>query len=49
LCFEGATDKQVEACEMVPDPTNLEPALLKEVEETTGLRGETIVAFAIGL
>jgi Fe-S-cluster containining protein len=49
LCFEGATDQEVEACEMIPDPENLEPALLKEVEDRTGLRGETIVAFAIGL
>jgi Fe-S-cluster containining protein len=47
LCFEGATDEEIAACEMHPDPDNLETALLKEMESTTGARGETIVAFAL--
>ncbi len=32
---------------MPVDPDGLEPALLEEVEETTGLRGATIVAFCL--
>lgn len=47
LCFDGATDEQIAAAEMHPDPDNLEATLLKELESTTGLRGETIVAFAL--
>ena len=47
LCYEGATDEQIAACEMHPDPENLEAALLKEYETETGLRGETIIAFAL--
>jgi Fe-S-cluster containining protein len=47
LCFDGATDEQIAAAEMHPDPNNLEAALLKEAETTTGLRGETIIAFAL--
>jgi Fe-S-cluster containining protein len=48
LCFEGATDEQVAACEMRPDPDNLEAALLREMEKTSGASGETIIAFALG-
>jgi Fe-S-cluster containining protein len=48
LCYEGATDQQIAACEMHPDPENLQAALLKEAESTTGIRGETIIAFALG-
>jgi Fe-S-cluster containining protein len=47
LCFDGATDEEVAACEMHPDPNNLEAALLKELESTAGARGETIIAFAL--
>ena len=47
LCFDGATDEEVAAGEMHSDPDNLEAALLKEMENTTGTRGETIVAFAL--
>jgi Fe-S-cluster containining protein len=47
LCFDGATDEEIAACEMHPDPDNLEATLLKEMERTTGARGETIVAFAL--
>jgi Fe-S-cluster containining protein len=47
LCFHGATDEEIAACEMSVDPGGLEPALLEEVEETTGLRGATIVAFCL--
>jgi hypothetical protein len=47
LCFEGATNEEIAACEMKPDPANLEGALLKELEKITGTRGETIVAFSL--
>jgi Fe-S-cluster containining protein len=47
LCFHGATDEEIAACEMIPDPDDLESALLQELEGTTGARGETIVAFAL--
>jgi hypothetical protein len=32
---------------MHPDPDHLEEAVLKELEETTGTKGETIIAFAL--
>ena len=47
LCFVGATEEEVIASEMHPDPDHLEEALLKELEETTGAKGETIIAFAL--
>jgi hypothetical protein len=42
LCFHGATEEQVKACEMEV-PHELEAALLDEVGEA----GETVVAFAL--
>jgi Fe-S-cluster containining protein len=47
LCFEGATNEEIAACEMKPDPENLEAALLKELEQNTGIRGNTVVAFCL--
>jgi Fe-S-cluster containining protein len=47
LCFQGATGKEIAACEMKPDPDDLEAALLRELEERTGSHGNTIVAFAL--
>jgi Fe-S-cluster containining protein len=47
LCFVGASDKQIAACEMIPDPDDLESQMLREVE-ASGVRGETIIAFALG-
>lgn len=47
LCFVGATEEEVMAHEMHPDPDHLEEALLKELEQTTGAKGETIIAFAL--
>ena len=47
LCFHGATDKQIAACEMVADPDDLESKLLRKLEKTRGPRGRTIVAFAV--
>ena len=48
LCYRGASDEEIASCEMVPDPDDLESALLQQLERTTGVRGETIVAFALG-
>jgi len=47
LCYQGATDEQIAACEMAPDPEDLEAKLLKELEERTGRRGKTIVAYCL--
>jgi Fe-S-cluster containining protein len=47
LCFDNATDDEVAACEMVPDPEKQEDVLLEELEKATGARGETIIAFAL--
>ena len=47
LCYQGATDEQIAACEMVPDPENLEEKLIAEIEKKTGKHGETIVAFCL--
>ncbi len=47
LCYQGASDGEIAACEMKPDPDDLESALLKKVEESTGVRGDTIIAFCL--
>jgi Fe-S-cluster containining protein len=45
LCFAGASAEQVAACEM-PVPNEIEQSLVEELERE-GLRGETVVAFAL--
>jgi Fe-S-cluster containining protein len=47
LCFQGATNEEIAACEMNPDPDDLESALVEELEKATGARGQTIVAFCL--
>lgn len=47
LCFQGATPAEIASCEMKPDPDDLETVLLEDLEDRTGLRGETIIAFAL--
>jgi Fe-S-cluster containining protein len=47
LCYQGASDKEIAACEMKPDPDDVESALLKQLEDSTGARGNTIIAFAL--
>ncbi|MGB8065941.1 MAG: YkgJ family cysteine cluster protein [Candidatus Sulfotelmatobacter sp.] len=47
LCFQGATDKEIAACEMIPDPDDLEGRLLRNLEKRTGRRGNTIIAFCL--
>ena len=47
LCYHGASDEEITSCEMIPDPDDLESTLLQQLERTTGVHGETIVAFAL--
>jgi Fe-S-cluster containining protein len=47
LCYHGATDQQIAACEMEPDPDNLEEKLITAVEKKTGKHGNTIVAYCL--
>jgi Fe-S-cluster containining protein len=47
LCFQGASDAEIAACEMKPDPDDLESRLLAQLEESTGKRGNTIIAFCL--
>ncbi|HEV3041339.1 MAG TPA: YkgJ family cysteine cluster protein [Candidatus Angelobacter sp.] len=47
LCFQGASTEEISACEMQVDPDRLEPALIEELENSTGIRGKTIVAFSL--
>jgi hypothetical protein len=47
LCFQGATEKEIAACELKPDPNDLESRLLEELEQSTGSRGNTIIAFCL--
>jgi len=51
LCYRGATDEQIAACEMVTDPNqdpdDLESKLLEKVEKARGTRGRTLVAFCM--
>jgi Fe-S-cluster containining protein len=49
LCYHDASEAEIAACEMTVDPEEMEPALLDELERSTGQRGRTIVAFALGL
>ncbi|HWC19869.1 MAG TPA: YkgJ family cysteine cluster protein [Terriglobales bacterium] len=46
LCFHGATDQQIAACEMKPDPDNLEDKLLSEME-LSGVHAQTVVAYVL--
>src|SRR5579859_11649 len=47
LCYHGATDQQIAACEMVPDADNLEQKLIAQAERQTGKRGNTTIAFCL--
>ncbi len=49
LCFKDATDEETAACEMKPDPDNLQAALLKGMEAETGLsaNSETIITWVL--
>ena len=47
LCFQGASEEEIAACEMTPDPEDLESRLLEHLEINLEKRGNTIVAFAL--
>ena len=47
LCFHGASDEQIAACEMVVDSDDVESKLLGQLEKTKGACGRTIVAFCV--
>ena len=47
LCYHGASDEEIAACEMEVDPDDLEGRLLKKVEAKTVARGQTIIAFVL--
>jgi Fe-S-cluster containining protein len=47
LCYHGATEEQIAACEMPVDPEGLEAQLLEEFEQSSGRQGRTLVAFAL--
>jgi len=47
LCYQGCSDEEIAACEIIPDSDDLESRLLREVRRSTGRRGDTIVAFAL--
>lgn len=47
LCFHGATDEQIAACEMKPDPDDLESPLLAQAEKNAGTSQQTTVAYCL--
>jgi Fe-S-cluster containining protein len=47
LCYHGASEEEIAACEMKPDPDNLEEDLLERVESSNGTRGNTIIAYCL--
>jgi Fe-S-cluster containining protein len=47
LCYHGATEEQIAACEMPVDPDGLEARLLADFEQSSGTTGRTLVAFAL--
>jgi Fe-S-cluster containining protein len=47
LCYHGATEEQIAACEMDVDPDGLEATLVEEFEQSSDRRGRTLVAFAL--
>ena len=47
LCFHGASDEEIAACEITPDPDDLESTLVQEIEKATSAHGQTIVAFCL--
>lgn len=47
LCFHGASDAQIAACEIVVDPDDLEAETLKRLEKESGTCGQTTVAYSV--
>lgn len=46
LCYTGASDDEIAACAVEVD-SRAESELLRELEKSTGIHGETLVAFAL--
>jgi Fe-S-cluster containining protein len=47
LCYHGASEVEIAACEMKPDPEDLEGALLRKLEKGGEARGHTIIAYCL--
>jgi Fe-S-cluster containining protein len=47
LCYQGASEEEIAACEMHLQTDVLEAELTTQVEMATGCHGETIIAFAL--
>jgi Fe-S-cluster containining protein len=47
LCFHGATDEEIAACEMIADPEDLEAKLVAKLEKSRGRSALTIVAYVV--
>ena len=47
LCYHGASEEEIAACEMFLDTNELEDSLTSQVESQTNRSGSTIVAFAL--
>lgn len=47
LCYHGANEEEIAACEMFLDTEDLENSLTSQAEAQTGQQGSTIVAFAL--
>ncbi len=47
LCYRGASEEEIAACEMHLETDRLEAELTTQVETSTGRYGNTIVAFAL--
>jgi Fe-S-cluster containining protein len=47
LCYHGASDAEIVECEVEFETSVLDAALEREAEAATGLRGQTLVAFAL--
>ncbi len=47
LCYHGATPEEIADCELAPGTDALEEKLNAAVEKQTGIRGSTIIAFAL--
>jgi len=49
LCYDGASEDEIAACELVPDPSGLEGELLAKLTDQEFRNGSTIVAYALGI
>jgi Fe-S-cluster containining protein len=47
LCFHGATNEEIAACELRADTAETETELIAQAEADSGKSGSTVVAFAL--